>query len=95
MIAPGTPDFKRLYDRRADAESINLGIEDRLYWNRAHSVGALGGPFDLLCYARLGECDDKGQAPAPRNLRSGQRDGTWGPMIGPLGGQALMHEVPG
>lgn len=60
-IPPGTPDFERLYGRRADAESINRGIEDRLYWNRSHSVGYRGGLFDLLCYARMTNAITKGK----------------------------------
>lgn len=39
-IPPGDPDFDILYGRRADIESLNRDIENRLYWNRAHSIGA-------------------------------------------------------
>ena len=67
-IPPGTPDFERLYGRRADIESINRGIEDRLYWNRAHSVGYQRRLLDLLCYARLTNAITKGK------LRSAQSE---------------------
>ena len=38
-IPPSDPDFKALYGRRADAESINRGLDDTHYLRRAHSVG--------------------------------------------------------
>ena len=60
-IPPGTPEFERLYARRADIESLNRWIEDRLYWNRSHSVGYRGTLFDLLCYARLTNAITKGK----------------------------------
>jgi hypothetical protein len=34
--------------RRNDAESLNRGLEDTLYWGRAHSVGHVAQEADLL-----------------------------------------------
>ena len=50
-IAPGDPDFARLYPRRNDAESINRDLDDTLYLRRAHSVGAARQHLNLLGYA--------------------------------------------
>jgi hypothetical protein len=44
-------DFKRIYRRRADAESINRNLEDTLFLNRAHSKGARRQLVNLLGYA--------------------------------------------
>lgn len=52
-IPAGDADYSRLYGRRADSESLNRVIENRLYWNRAHSVGYRGQLFDLICLGRL------------------------------------------
>jgi hypothetical protein len=52
-IPPGDPDFKRLYGRRSDAESINRGLEDSLYLRRAHSVGHARQHVNLLGYALM------------------------------------------
>ena len=52
-IPPGDPDFKALYGRRADAESINRGLEDSLYLRRAHSVGHARQALNLLGYALM------------------------------------------
>jgi hypothetical protein len=46
-----TPDFQGLFRRRNEAESLNRGIEDSLYWRRAHSVGAVAQEADLLGFA--------------------------------------------
>jgi hypothetical protein len=47
-IPPPDPDFPALFRRRNDAESMNRGLEDSLYWRRAHSVGARAQEADLL-----------------------------------------------
>jgi hypothetical protein len=52
-IPPSDPDFKALYSRRADAESINRGLEDSLYLRRAHSVGHARQALNLLGYALM------------------------------------------
>ena len=52
-IAAGDPDFKKLYARRSDSESINRGLEDTLYLNRAHSVGHARQHVNLLGYALM------------------------------------------
>ena len=44
-------DFPRLFRRRNNAESLNSGIEDSLYWTRAHSVGAIAQEADLFGFA--------------------------------------------
>lgn len=50
-IPPGDPDYRRLYSRRADAESINRGLDDSQYLTRAHSVGQERQRLDVLGYA--------------------------------------------
>lgn len=49
-IPPGDPDFVRLHGLRSDAESLNRGIEDTLYWGRARSVGARRQHMNLLAH---------------------------------------------
>lgn len=51
VIPPTDPDFKALYHRRNDAESINRGLVDTLYLGRAHSVGHARQLVNLLGYA--------------------------------------------
>lgn len=46
-------DFKRLYGRRADAESINRQLDDSLWLGRAHSKGALRQSVNLIGYALM------------------------------------------
>lgn len=50
-IPPSDPDFQGVFRRRNDVESLNRGIEDSLYWSRAHSVGAVAQEADLLGFA--------------------------------------------
>ena len=52
-IPPDDPDFKRLYPRRNDAESINRGLDDSLWLGRAHSLGHARQHVDLLGYALM------------------------------------------
>lgn len=52
-IPEGSDDFKRLHVLRADAESINRGIEDSLFINRASAKGWRRLLVDQLGYARL------------------------------------------
>ena len=52
-IPPDDPDFKRLYPRRNDAESINRGVDDSLWLGRAHSLGHARQHVDLLGYALM------------------------------------------
>ncbi len=51
-IPEGSEDFERLHVLRPDAESINRGIEDTLYINRASAKGWQRQMVDLLGYAR-------------------------------------------
>ncbi len=51
QIPPTDPDFKRIYRRRADAESINRNLEDTLFLNRAHSRSAKRQLVNLIGYA--------------------------------------------
>ena len=51
QIPPGDPDFKRLYPRRSDAESINRDLDDTFYLRRAHTVGHARQHLNLLGYA--------------------------------------------
>ena len=53
QIPPGDPDFKRLYGRRSDAESINRGVDDDLYLRRAGCLGWGNQLFELICHAML------------------------------------------
>ena len=39
QIAPSDPDFKQIYRRPNDAESINRALDDTLWLRRAHSIG--------------------------------------------------------
>ena len=50
-IAPGDPDFQRLYPRRNDAESINRHLDDTLFLRRAHTIGQVRQTLNLLTYA--------------------------------------------
>lgn len=52
-IPPSDPDFKTLYARRNDAESINRGIDDSMWLSRAHSVGQLRQQVNLIGYALM------------------------------------------
>jgi hypothetical protein len=52
-IPEGSDDFSRLHVLRADAESINRGIEDTLFINRASAKGWRRLLVDQLGYARL------------------------------------------
>lgn len=52
-IPPTDPDFKRLYRRRNDAESINRAIDDTLWLRRAHSVGHERQHLNLLTHALM------------------------------------------
>jgi hypothetical protein len=51
QLPPTDPDFKRIYRRRADIESINRNLEDTLFLNRAHSKGADRQLVNLIGYA--------------------------------------------
>jgi hypothetical protein len=53
QISPTAPDFKRVYGRRADAESINRQLDDTLWLRRAHSKGALRQSVNLIGYALM------------------------------------------
>ncbi|HEX7168602.1 MAG TPA: hypothetical protein VF230_16595 [Acidimicrobiales bacterium] len=50
-IPPADADYRRLYPRRSDAESINRSLDDSLWLRRAHSVGARRQLVDLLGFA--------------------------------------------
>ena len=47
-IPPTDPDYRTFSARRVDAESVNRGLSDTLYWRRAHSVGHTAQDSDLL-----------------------------------------------
>ncbi|MFA5786936.1 MAG: hypothetical protein WDA71_08165 [Actinomycetota bacterium] len=53
VIPPTDPDFKTIYARRNDAESINRGLDDTLWLARAHSVGHTRQTVNLLGYALM------------------------------------------
>ena len=50
-IPPTDPDFKALYRRRNDAESINRALDDTLWLRRAHSIGHERQHLNLLTHA--------------------------------------------
>ena len=52
-IPPTDPDFKCIYSRRNDSESINRGLDDTLWLSRAHSVGHGRQLLNLLGYALM------------------------------------------
>ena len=50
-IPPSDPDFKNLYKRRNDAESINRALDDTLWLRRAHSTGHRRQHVNMLTHA--------------------------------------------
>lgn len=52
-IPPTDPDFKDIYSRRNDAESINRGLDDTMWLSRAHSIGHFQQTVNLLGYALM------------------------------------------
>jgi hypothetical protein len=50
-IAQTDPDFRALYRRRSDAESINRALDDTLWLRRAHSIGHQRQHLNLLTFA--------------------------------------------
>ena len=50
-IPSDDPDFKALFRRRNDAESINRALEDTMWLRRAHSVGHKRQLVNMLGYA--------------------------------------------
>lgn len=52
-IPPSDPDYRRLYSRRSDAESINRYLDDTCWLGRAHSVGWRGQLLDLIGFGLL------------------------------------------
>ncbi|MDQ3575068.1 MAG: hypothetical protein M3404_09155 [Actinomycetota bacterium] len=50
-LPPSGADYKRLYPRRADAESINRALDDSMWLGRAHSLGGKRQLVDLLGFA--------------------------------------------
>jgi hypothetical protein len=52
-IPPTDPDFKALYRRRNDAESINRAFDDTLWLRRAHSIGHERQLLNLLTHALM------------------------------------------
>ena len=52
-IPPEDPDFRGLFRRRNDAESINRALEDTRWLRRAHSLGHRRQLLNLLGYALM------------------------------------------
>jgi hypothetical protein len=52
-IPQSDPDFRRLYGRRNDAESINRHLVDTMWLGRAHSVGHVRQHVNLLGFALM------------------------------------------
>jgi hypothetical protein len=53
QIAPSDPDFKGLYRRRSDIESINRVLDDTMWLGRAHSLGHARQLVNLLGFALM------------------------------------------
>jgi hypothetical protein len=53
QIATNDPDFKRIYRRRNDAESINRQLDDSMWLGRAHSKGHKRQLLNLIGYALM------------------------------------------
>ena len=51
QIPQTDPDFKALYRRRNDAESINRALDDTLWLRRAHSIGHQRQHLNQLTHA--------------------------------------------
>ncbi|MDX6584612.1 MAG: hypothetical protein QOI10_3796 [Solirubrobacterales bacterium] len=73
-IPPADPDYRRLYPRRSDVESINRALDDSMWLGRAHSVGHARQLVDLLGFGlmvnslalhrRRGALEPPGELPA-------------------------------
>ena len=50
-IPPSDPEYRQLYSRRSDAESINRALDDSSWLGRAHSAGRDRQLLNLLGYA--------------------------------------------
>lgn len=50
-IPPSDPEYRQLYSRRSDAESINRALDDSSWLGRAHSKGRDRQLLNLLGYA--------------------------------------------
>lgn len=53
QIPPTDPDFKRIYGRRSDAESINRSLDDSMWLGRAHSKGRKRQLVNLIGFALM------------------------------------------
>jgi hypothetical protein len=53
QIPPTDPDFKRIYRRRSDIESINRVLDDTMWLGRAHSLGHARQLVNLLGFALM------------------------------------------
>jgi hypothetical protein len=53
QLPPGSDDFKRIYRRRNDIESINRALDDSMFLGRAHSKGAVRQLVNLIGYALM------------------------------------------
>ena len=90
-IAAGDPDFKKPCARRSDSESINRGLEDTPYLNRAHSVGHARQHVNLLGHALIvnslasTSTGNEGSSPPRRKRRHPPGD---------LGRRAMLGKAP-
>jgi hypothetical protein len=53
QISPSDPDFKKIYRRRSDIESINRVLDDTMWLGRAHSLGHARQLVNLLGFALM------------------------------------------
>jgi len=53
QIAPSDDDFKKIYRRRSDIESINRVLDDTMWLGRAHSLGHARQLVNLLGFALM------------------------------------------
>jgi len=69
-IPPGDADFKRLFPRRNDTESINRALDDTPYLRRAHSVGQTAQLTDLVGFALLVNARTRARHPPREPLQA-------------------------
>lgn len=77
LIAPGEPDWERLYGLRSDAENANCEFKRTLLVDRAMSLGWRRNVVEMLCWALLNNAlTDHHWASANNRRRHPQRGGT-------------------
>jgi len=68
QIPQTDPDFKALYRRRNDAESINRALDDTLWLRRAHSIGQERQHLNPLTHAWWSTASPSGVTPPAKAI---------------------------